>query len=350
MSHPFSKNRRVILAYAICWLLVSGAHLALLLSIARADVAVAITDALVYNTVFALIGMAIFYATAYTGLDKRFGDIIFNHILAAVAFVGIWLLTSYLLSEMLFSIFNIASPDNASWLRVRIPIGLAYYIVLSLMFYLIKSNETGKAAKQDILKMESQLRESQLQALKSQINPHFLFNSLNSISFLVKSNPDKAREMLSVLSEYFRYSLKQQSNTALLGDELNHCRKYLEIEKIRFGNKLLWTETIENNTDAIPVPAMILQPIYENAVKHGVYESEIPVSINTHISLHTGYALIEIENNFDPEAPVRKGEGVGLKNAGERLKLMFGADDLLETSITNSVFTVKISIPIPRIV
>ncbi|HPG74549.1 MAG TPA: hypothetical protein PLM49_09695, partial [Bacteroidales bacterium] len=145
-------------------------------------------------------------------------------------------------------------------------------------------------------------------------------------------------------------SLKQQSNTALLGDELNHCRKYLEIEKIRFGNKLLWTETIDNNIDAIPVPAMILQPIYENAVKHGVYESEIPVSINTSISLHTGYALIEIENNFDPEAPVRKGEGVGLKNAGERLKLMFGADDLLETSITNSIFTVKISIPIPRIV
>lgn len=350
MSHPFSKNRRIILAYAICWLLVSGAHLALLLSIAHADLAVAITDALVYNTVFALIGMAIFYATAYTGLDKRFGDIIFNHILAAVAFVGIWLLTSYLLSEMLISIFNIASPHNASWIRVRIPIGLAYYIVLSLMFYLIKSNETGKAVKQDMLKMESQLRESQLQALKSQINPHFLFNSLNSISFLVKSNPDKARDMLSVLSEYFRYSLKQQSNTAMLGDELSHCRKYLEIEKIRFGNKLLWNETIDNNIDAIPVPAMILQPIYENAVKHGVYESEIPVSINTRISLHTGYALIEIENNFDPEAPVRKGEGVGLKNAGERLKLMFGADDLLETSITNSIFTVKISIPIPRIV
>ncbi|HOE05283.1 MAG TPA: histidine kinase [Bacteroidales bacterium] len=345
MSHPFSQKKKIIIIYAVNWLLISAIHFGFLYSVSGFSLGFSLIDALVYTNVFALIGLIIHYGVAYSGLDKRFGTIVFNQIISAVVIVAIWLVISYILAGLLMTAFDIQAPDTTGWLQKRIINGIIYYVLLALVYYLISSYESNQKAKQDVLAMESRLRETQLQALKSQINPHFLFNSLNSISFLVKQDSDKAREMLSVLSDYFRYSLKQQSNTATIADELVHCRKYLEIEKIRFSAKLIIEEEIDGQCLGFMLPAMLLQPIYENAVKHGVYESDEPVIVKTQLVEKPDCILISISNNYDADALVRKGEGIGLKNAAERLRLMFGTEGLLEIKKEPSVFTVVITLP-----
>ena len=182
--------------------------------------------------------------------------------------------------------------------------------------------------------------------LKSQINPHFLFNSLSSISSLTITDPGKAQEMVVKLSEFLRYSVSSNINTfTTLEKEMQNIHRYLEIEKIRFGDKLVFEFTMEPGFSTRNVPVMILQPLYENAIKHGVYESTEPVKVITDCKTFTDYFEIRISNDFDPSAPARKGAGIGLKNIRERLKLMYRNDSLLKTFVLNNVFRVVLTIP-----
>jgi sensor histidine kinase YesM len=119
----------------------------------------------------------------------------------------------------------------------------------------------------------------------------------------------------------------------------------MEIEKIRFGDKLNFTTNIDENLLEWPVPNMILQPLFENAVKHGVYESTSPINIQLQISQKYGMLLIEIINEYDPASNSRKGSGIGLKNISDRLKLTYSRDDLINHGGNNGVFHVSLKLP-----
>lgn len=182
--------------------------------------------------------------------------------------------------------------------------------------------------------------------LRSQINPHFLFNSLNSISSLTITNPDKARDMVIKLSEFMRYALsKKDEQPVTLRSELENLRLYLEIEKVRFGDRLSTTENIDENCLDIKVPVMILQPLYENAVKHGVYETTECVAINTLVACRNEYLEITISNNYDLAALPVKGTGTGLANVARRLDLFYGNNASLRTSKENGLFSVSVFLP-----
>lgn len=198
------------------------------------------------------------------------------------------------------------------------------YSVLILIYSLIIYNEKLKLKISEEANLKALVREAELNILKAQINPHFLFNTLNSISFLIQKDTIKAREMLIRLSDFMRYSLKTRDNEMTsLGQELENVNRYIEIEKIRFDSRLVYEQSVEENLTQWKVPAMILQPLLENAIKHGVYESSDPVIIHLSISKYEDKLIIEIENNFPENKINSSGEGIGLKNIRERLKIIY---------------------------
>jgi LytS/YehU family sensor histidine kinase len=195
--------------------------------------------------------------------------------------------------------------------------------------------------------LKSLVKEAELKSLKYQINPHFIFNALNSISALTIVEPEQAREMTINLSSFLRKTLSSnEKQTSSLLDELKNAKLYLDIEKIRFGDKLLYTEEIGEYCNEIEVPSMILQPVFENAIKHGVYESIEPVNIHFKCEEHLEYLKITVTNNFDEEAVPHKGEGIGMSNIQSRLRMIYNQDNLLKFSKKDGIFTVTIFIPV----
>jgi LytS/YehU family sensor histidine kinase len=214
---------------------------------------------------------------------------------------------------------------------------LAYYLFISIASL---SEKNVKEAK-----LESLVKETELKMLQSQINPHFLFNSLNSISSLTVSDPEKARIMVIKLSDFMRYALARKDELVSFKSELDNLRLYLDIEKVRFGDRLIIEEQIEESCLNAMIPAMALQPLYENAVKHGVYESSESVVIKTTAKLDDGFLKIEISNNYDLNSTPRKGAGIGLANVSRRLELFYSSKNIMTCSKENGIFTVAMTIP-----
>jgi two-component system LytT family sensor kinase len=175
------------------------------------------------------------------------------------------------------------------------------------------------------------LLHSRMSALASQINPHFLFNTLNTVSSLIRFNPEKARDVVLKLSGILRRLMRKQENFITLREELRFVDDYLDIEVTRFGPEKLRIvkEVAEETLDAF-VPSMLLQPIVENSIKHGLAHKLDGGEIRIRTSRRDGRLLIEVEDNGVGIAPERMGEvfdtGVGINNVHERLRVLYGDD------------------------
>ena len=161
------------------------------------------------------------------------------------------------------------------------------------------------------------------------------------------SNPERAQEMTIKLSEFMRSTIsKNEMQKTPLTDEIKNARLYLDIEKVRFEDNFEYIEEISEPCRKRKVPSMILQPIFENAIKHGVYESIEKVNIILTCKEENNYMKITVENNFDPDAVPRKGEGIGLQNIKNRLKLIYNQENLITYSKERNIFKVNIYIPL----
>jgi hypothetical protein len=168
-------------------------------------------------------------------------------------------------------------------------------------------------------------QEAQVRALRYQINPHFLFNTLNAIAALIGDAPAKAEEMVVQLSDFFRRTLAVNPMEDLtLADEVELQRLYLEIERTRFPDRLRFDVALGGGTAEAKVPALLLQPLVENAVKHGVAVSEGPTCIRIGAGLDGSVLEIIVENDATAGGPGSAGEKVGLRNVAERLRSRFG--------------------------
>jgi LytS/YehU family sensor histidine kinase len=234
-----------------------------------------------------------------------------------------------------------------SVLAFRATAGTLLYFMIILVYYLFLSASrlAEKAARQ--AQLETQVREGELKMLRSQINPHFLFNSLNSVSSLTVTDPLKAREMIVKLSDFMRYSLSSRNEQPVtLGNEMESLRLYLQIEKVRFGERLKIEEDISPECLPALMPGMLLQPLYENAVKHGVYESTEEVTIRTTARKENEIVVISVTNNVDTDSVVtKKGAGIGLKNVSSRLELFFGDEADISVNRGEDSFTVTLRFP-----
>jgi sensor histidine kinase YesM len=348
MKNPFLISLNNTLAYIAVWILIAGIHTAILWQMTGMEPGPAIVDSLVYNLLFAGIGLALWYSIRYYNMERdSVGSRLLNHTLVALVVLGVWLGVGYLILKNLLASTE-GYPDFLSEsLPWRAITGFFLYSFVVMVYYLYINSEDRQARIRKESGLQLQVREAEIERLKSQINPHFLFNSLNSVSSLIPMQPAQAREMLVRLSAFLRYSLENRSSgITTLERELENIRYYLEIEKVRFGDRLLFEIDVPEECTRMTLPHMILQPLVENAIKHGVYESTEPVRIHLLAGQReTGRLVLELSNDYDPEAPPRKGKGIGLINTRNRLLLEYDCPVCLEIEKREASFTVRLSIP-----
>lgn len=347
MPNPFLVKKSHAIPYAVVWILISGIHTAVLFFFSDQVWQTAVYDALTFNVVFAGIGLTLWFAVRYhdSGRATSF-DLLIYHLGTGAVAVGAWLGVSYMVIKLLMPNFADYQEFLESSLPWRAISGLLFYSVLILIYYLHINGEERKRRKAVEDQLKLRIREAEIDRLKAQINPHFLFNSLNSISSLTISKPESAREMVVKLSSFLRYSLEFKENELTsLNDEIEHIQQYLEIEKVRFGDRLQFTFDIPGDCTDCMVPNMILQPLLENAIKHGVYESLDPVLVKTTVEKSDEALIVKVTNSFDPEAPPRKGKGIGLQNVSNRMQLIYQAENLVHVIKNPNVFEVQLYIP-----
>jgi two-component system, LytTR family, sensor kinase len=224
---------------------------------------------------------------------------------------------------------------------------IAFVTAISwLVFYVENETENNKRKTE----AENILKQAELSLLQLQLQPHFLFNSLNSISALAGSQPEKARMMIQQLSDFYRGTLKNNKEQfSTFEKELSHLQLYLEIEKVRFGNRLLTTIEYQPETLLFSMPALLLQPVMENAIKFGLYDLTGAVEISLHAKMIDQRLHIEISNPFDYETSgASSGNGFGLSSIERRLALLYGISNLLKTEKANNQFTTIIDIPLHK--
>ena len=239
----------------------------------------------------------------------------------------------------------LASFSQSSGIRFGISFLLiGCFAMMSLLWYTQEEQLTMNERKTDAERLS---REAELFKLRQQLQPHFLFNSLNSISALTNSQPEKARHMIHQLSDFLRGTLKkddQQWNT--LEEEIQYLRLYLDIEKVRFGYRLQTEIIYAEEVLLSKLPALLLQPVVENAIKFGLYDTTGEVLITLEAAKENNYLKIIVQNPFDPEtSQPLKGTGFGLPSIQRRLFLLFGRQDLLSTKRESNNFITTIIIP-----
>jgi two-component system, LytTR family, sensor kinase len=304
-------------------------------------------DSLVSSILYALIGSGLWFMVQFSGRQQRNWLETISFHLAGVAFTMLlWIgLSSFIMK-------GIAGNDKIyldfldQSITFRILAGVLIYFLQLTVFYLLLNVKELRERMEREASLTSMLREAELNKLRAQIKPHFLFNSLNSISSLTLSDPVKAQEMVIKLSEFMRYSLSMSEEAmSSLKNELYHAGLYLDIEKVRFSDRLLVEEEIDHACDNWPIPAMILQPLLENAVKHGVYTMTGQSSISLKVNCDKEYLIMKITNSFDPDSAPRKGTGTGLQNVIKRLAAIYNRHDLINIQKSEATFTVLLKIP-----
>ncbi|OKL43820.1 sensor histidine kinase [Pseudovibrio exalbescens] len=191
------------------------------------------------------------------------------------------------------------------------------------------------------------LTQSELKLLQAQVNPHFLFNALNTTAIVTRRDPEKARSLLLQLSKYLRINLKRTTGLVALADELDHIDSYLNVEKARFNDRLNIELDIPNELHVVKLPAFTLQPIIENAVKHGVSQMMGPGTVWVRGTECEGVLELTVEDNAGLYKPTEDSEGLGLNLVDKRLKNQYGPDYGLDVECEPDVFTrVHIRLPI----
>ena len=168
-------------------------------------------------------------------------------------------------------------------------------------------------------------------------------------SALTEIDPKKAKQMIIKLADFLRYTLAnndRQKNT--LNEELKNIKLYLDIEKIRFEEKFDYSEEMSEECNKVEIPNMILQPLFENAIKHAVYESLEKVTLKFNSFVQNDFLNISLENNFDSSSENKSGSGIGLNNITDRLKLIYGLNNLMNVEKTEGIFKVNLYIPLSK--
>jgi len=278
-----------------------------------------------------------------------FGQLFLTHTTAALILSFLWVGVARLLAKWLDGGLGWSGTyQQLTKFQTQLyALGFAYYLLAVAFHYALIAQEASQEAQQRALESSVRARDAELSALKAQINPHFLYNSLNSISALTTIDPARAREMCVLLADFLRMTLGLGEKPLIpLGEELDLLDRYCAIEKVRFGERLQVQKNIDDGTITCLLPPLLLQPLFENAVVHGI--SQLPdggfVSLEAH-RLENRVSLV-VENSWDPElVSARKKNGVGLKNVQRRLEARYGKDAHMDVRTEEHLFRISISIP-----
>ncbi|HEY8928621.1 MAG TPA: histidine kinase [Mucilaginibacter sp.] len=304
---------------------------------------IAFTDGVVYSILLAAACWLINNNLRYYQPEKGnyLNILIWIAALAAITtFGGRWILP-FLATGQVYTKFLINS------LAVRFFtnfLAIGWMAMISMIYYSQLDQKENEKRKTEA---EQLARDAELYNLRQQLQPHFLFNSLNSINALIGFKPDEARRMIHQLSDFLRGTLKKDDQQQVpLTEELAHLNLYLDIEKVRFGHRLQTEISCDKSSGEAVLPSMLLQPIVENAIKFGLYDTIGEVVVSIRAEMEGNYLILMVQNPYDPQTSrPRKGTGFGLRGVQRRLYLLFARNDLMETHANDNIFTTIIKVP-----
>jgi len=347
MNNPL-LNKNNFFIYVLIWIIISIFSYLFLTEALDVNWQISLIDTVVFNTIFFGFGLGFWYSAQFISIESnRISQIILKHSIASVAASAIWNISGMILIYLIFPDYKEYHNLLYRILIWRFILGVFFYCFMIFFYYLLiyYSSFQAKVIKETELNLLHQ--DAELKALKYQINPHFIFNSLNSISSLTLDNPSKAREMIIKLSSFMRSTIvNSELQKTPLSEELKNIQLYLDIEKIRFEDKFHYVRNINPCCLNVQVPHMVLQPLFENAIKYGVYESLDTVIISLTCSCENNYLKMVVENNYDIENPEPRGKQVGLANIRKRLNLIYNQDNLLVTEKKDNFFRAILYIPL----
>jgi len=343
LANQTSSDRKFKLVFIAWWIAWAVMHYSVLMNYGLTNTE-ALADSLTSNLMLAGCCLLIINNMKYyLPRQEKYWYVL------AISFglASVWLIVSRLLLWAFFQHHDLylAMVGKSSAVRY----GIAFLILgcmatMSLLWFTQKEQKEMDARK---LEAEKLAKEAELFKLRQQLQPHFLFNSLNSISALVGSQPEQARKMIYQLSDFLRGTLKKEEQQLVkLEEELEYLELYLDIEKVRFGHRLSTIIDCEESCRQMKLPSLLLQPVVENAIKFGLYDTTDDITIRISATAKNNYLEVVVENPFDPEtSSPKKGTGFGLSSVQRRLYLLFARNDLLETKSENNLFITKVKIP-----
>ncbi len=343
MSNSPLSILRFKVIFIICWLVIITDQ-AIALNFFGLPWQAAIIDSLICNALLLLACLLIMHTLRYY-LPR--GQQYINIFSICIFLSILWLFLSKWLLKLSLGHYPGYTDMLHQSLSIRFSIGfllLGCITMISILWYNQQEQKEKDTRKTDAEKLA---KEAELFKLRQQLQPHFLFNSLNSINALIGSRPEEARKMVQQLSDFLRGTIKkEETQWVTLQEELQYLQLYLDIEKVRFGNRLATDINIDKNTQSMKLPALLLQPIVENAIKFGLYDTTGETIIRLFASRKENNLVIRVMNPFDPEtSSPKQGIGFGLKSVQRRLYLLFARTDLLSTEAKENIFITVVKIP-----
>ena len=347
--HPILSQFRRLVTYLLAWIPVAAllSYLLAALSAMTRQEAVLVAAPLAF--VYAFICLSAYYQCRVVPVDKSSDlRLVTTHVAGAIVAALIWLIVAkvYVIELAQLRPFQGIVQRFAGAVPVLAGTGVLLYLLSVTSYYVYIAVTASHEAEARAIVAQVLARDAELKALKAQVNPHFLFNSLNSISALTSSDPAKAREMCILLGDFLRRTLGLGAKTAIsLEEELSLIHSFVAVEKIRFGARLNVEENVSRDSLEFSVPPLLLQPLVENAVVHGVANLVDGGWIRLDIHNGNGLVSVVVENQFDPEAPARHRNGVGLANVRQRLETRYGKQSRIDISAEAERFRVALSFP-----
>jgi two-component system, LytTR family, sensor histidine kinase AlgZ len=346
--HPILRNARYLVSYLGGWLIIG-----VLMAAVWTRIGLGWLESLVLMLplclLYAFVCLSSWYICRATPL--RAGAILrvlASSGLAAVVSAALWLALAraWVATLRMFDPFAASAPRYDQQFPLLFAVGVLLFLVSAAFHYAFIALETAGEADRRALQLEVATREAELRALRAQIDPHFLYNSLNSISALTATDPAGARTMCLLLGEFLRNTVSVAARDRIrLADEIAMAERFLNIEQVRFGSRLRIERHIDETAGECRVPPLILQPLVENAVTHGIAGMLEGGIVRLDVARANGALSIAIENPRDTDARRASRTGVGLENVRRRLALTFGGSATLGVRAERDRFRVELELP-----
>jgi two-component system, LytTR family, sensor histidine kinase AlgZ len=302
--------------------------------------------------VYAFVCLSAWYPCRVTPIERSsFARLALMHLTAAVFSSTFWVVLAKVLARVLATWPSFAGLDQR--LAASLPLlgaaGVLLYLMSVTFHYVLLAEQASRDAQARALQAQFLARDAELKALRAQVNPHFLFNCLHSISALTSIDAAKAREMCILLADFLRATLRLGSQQSItLEQELSLIRGYLAIEKVRFGQRLQMEEEVRPEANGVLVPPLLLQPLVENAIRHGI--ANLPEGGIIRLSADCNHEAVSIviQNSFDPESTASLKTGLGLENIRQRLHTRYGEQANIAVRDQDANFFVQLRLPAER--
>ncbi|MBP7146536.1 MAG: histidine kinase [Acidobacteria bacterium] len=352
--HPILEERGRLVPYLAAWIPAGGLLAALVAVVAGASTWSALALALPLALAFGMLSLTAWFPCRSQPLGRgRLLAVVATQVFAALVTSGAWIGFGWFWARLLALAGRAGAPGLLAAPRqfalaapALATAGVLLFLLSAAVHYLVIAFQSARAAERSALEASLAARDAELRALRAQLDPHFLFNSLNSISALVAEDPPEARRMCVLLAEFLRRTLELGRREVIpLSDELALADAFLGLERVRFGERLVVERDIAPAALGCLVPPLILQPLLENAVRHGIGELLEGGTVRIEAARGDGRLQIAITNPRDAAAGAPGRRGLGLDNVRSRLAALYGAEGRLDVTAGETTYRAALRLP-----